>query len=156
MEIMSPKTLWGLLLKTYQRLSRVSLRHATSLKLATGCENVEEMSLYVLSSLSYLGISRILSGSAYENFELFKNRQYSPSNVGVAIVVPISQINCILSYNWRTHCRLMSHVLVCSRHPKTTAEYLQQCTSFRRVLYDLGRDHHTNAVQTVTTWPNIL
>ena len=40
----------------------------------------------------------------------------------------------------------MSHVLVCSRHPKTTAEYLRQRTSFRRVLYVLGRDHNTNAV----------
>ena len=136
----------SLLLRTCQRLSRVSLRHATSLKLATCCENVEEMSLYVLWSLSYLGISRILSGSAYENFELFKNRQYSPSKVGVALFVPISQLICTLSYNWRTHCRLMSHVLVCSRHPKTTAEYLRQRTSFRRVLYDLGRDHNTNAV----------
>ena len=136
----------SLLLRTCQWLSRVSLRHATSLKLATCCENVEEMSLYVLWSLSYLGISRILSGSAYENFELFKNRQYQPSKVGVALFVPISQLICTLSYNWRTHCRLMSHVLVCSRHPKTTAEYLRQRTSFRRVLYDLGRDHNTNAV----------
>ena len=139
----------SLLWRTCQRLSRVSLRHATSLKLATCCENVEEMSLYVLWSLTYLGISRILSGSVYENFELFKNRQYSLSKVGVVLFVPISQLNCTLSYNWRTPCHLMSPVLVCSRHPKTTAEYLRQRTSFRRVLYDLGRDHHTNAVLAV-------
>ena len=124
----------SLLLRTCQRLSRVSLRHATSLKLATCCENAEEMSLYALWSLSYLGISRLLSGSAYENFELFKNRQYSPARWARLYLYP--------SRNSSVHY----HTTVCSRHPKTPAEYLRQRTSFRRVLYDLRRDHNTNAV----------
>ena len=83
---------------------------------------MEEMPLIVVRSRIHVFIYRTMSGSVYENCKLVQILTL------LGFLVAISQLIRILPNSTRKHCRILSHIVLCSRRSRTTAELSHQCT----------------------------
>ena len=74
---------------------------------STHVMKMSKVATCLIWSSTRVSISRILSGSAYQNFELFTTRGCGGSVGCMAFLIPISQLTRTMSYN--SHTNLTTH-----------------------------------------------